>query len=1171
VLRAGLVGFGVTAALGTIGTIAQAVLLAKIVATVFVHHRAAAVGGDLVALALVMSGKAACAGAGEWVGLRTSAGVRAGLRRRLLDAVARLGPHWLAGTDRGQVVTTAGSGLESLDGYVTRAVPAVVAAMITPALVLVVIGVTDWPSLLILVMTLPLVPVFLALVGLTTKRHMDRQWATLAKLSGQFLDLLQGLTTLKIYGRSDAQIEAVREGTDRYRRQTLATLRMAFVSGLVLDLLATLSVALVAVAVGLRLDHGGLSLQRALIVLLLAPEVFVPLRAVGAQHHATEEARAVVGATMDVLDQAGRVEGPGAHPGPSGAGAQVDGTIVRLCAVSYTYPGRGVAAVEGVDLDGRAGELTVLVGPSGAGKSTLLALLLGQIVPTAGSLRVGADGWILGPQATAPDWRAHLAWVPQRPRPTQDTVAAEVRLGDADLTADDLAAILQTCRAPIGATLTGEDGGALSAGQRRRVALARAVARAHRVVRSGGIPLVLLDEPTEDLDAATQSVVLEVVKGLAEWAAVVVATHDPRLRAMARTEVQVVNGHATVERREPRTVRPVATMTSSLRPVRGAVLPPPAAGSADPPPDPPRLAVGAALRAAGGARRALVLACGLGALAGMSGLALTATSVWLIGRAAEHPNVQALAIAVVGVRTFALAKAILRYAERLAAHDGALRLLADVRARVFAALVPLAPAGLSQFRRGDLLRRFTSDVDGAQEALVRAVVPLAGATATAAAATGLVALIAPRAAGLLALGLIAGGIVVPLLARRAAGDGRAAALAAGRRDGLLAGFLDGLDELAAYGAATDRIDQIVTADGQVRRAGAPAVRAAALGTVAAGLTAALTVAAVVGAGVAAVGAGTTSPIMLGVLAAAGLVAFDTLGPLPAAFAALGRCGAGLRRVREVLATPVPVPDPVRPARRPTHVTALTAARFTLSPAPDAAPVLHDADLAVAAGQRVAVVGPSGSGKSSLLAALLRLLPTAGGPVALTDPGGVVPVAELLPADVPLLVAGSLQGDHVFATTLRDNLRVVAPRVSDEVLDGVAVQVGLGSWVRSLPEGWSTQAGADGQHLSGGQRQRLLLARALLAHPQILVLDEPTAHLDRANEALVMTAVDGATRGRTLVLSTHRHELLEGFDQVLTIDDTKLRGRPGAAGRRPAGVEVAPACTGQRALRSAVAT
>jgi ATP-binding cassette subfamily C protein CydCD len=460
-LRTGLVGFGFAAGIGTLCTLAQAVLLASIVASLFVHHRMS-VGGDLIGLVVAMTGKALCAGAGEWIGHRTSAAVRAGMRHRLLSGVARLGPLWLSGTDRGQVVTAAGPGIESLDGYLTNAVPAVVAAAVTPLLVLAAIGLTDWRSLLILAAVLPLVPVFLALVGHTTKRHMDRQWATLAKLSGQFLDLLQGLATLKIYGRSRAQVEAVREGTDRYRRHTLATLRVAFLSGLVLDLLATLSVALVAVAVGLRLDHGTVSLERALIVLLLAPEVFAPLRAVGAQHHATEEARAVVGATMDVIDRARRAEidaGPVGGPGgPPPLQADAAGVIARLDDVSYAYPGTDQVSVAHVDMAVRPGELTVLVGPSGAGKSTLLGLLLGRAVPSGGRVRVGATGGILGTDATGETWRANLAWVPQRPRPTQDDVAGEVRLGDPDLTAADLAAILTTCGAPHGPPPAGADG-----------------------------------------------------------------------------------------------------------------------------------------------------------------------------------------------------------------------------------------------------------------------------------------------------------------------------------------------------------------------------------------------------------------------------------------------------------------------------------------------------------------------------------------------------------------------------------------------------------------------------------------------------------------------------------------------------------------------------------------
>ena len=443
VLRAGIIGFGTATTLATVATVAQAALIAHIVAAVFVDHASTGkIDMDVVWLALAMAVKALSAGAIEWIGRRVSARVRVQLRQKLLTAVSRLGTGWLAHTRRGQVVTTAGSGIESLDGYLTRAVPAFVAAVITPPLLLAAIGVTDWPSLLILAATVPLLPAFLALIGITTKRHMDRQWATLAKLSGQFLDLLQGLTTLKVYGRSRAQVAAVRESTDRYRRQTLATLKVAFLSGLVLDLIATLSVALLAVEVGLRLDHGHLSLVRALTVLLLAPEVYAPIRAVGAQHHAAAEARAVVGTTMQILEEAERQPSERAT-GPLLLQPGSDGRVARLRQVEFTYPDRNLAAVYGINLDIYAGQLAVLVGPSGAGKTTLLSLLLGQVPPSKGGITVAAsDAPLPGNLA----WSPNVAWVPQRPRLTQDTVAGEIRLGDPTLTDAQVARFIESVR-----------------------------------------------------------------------------------------------------------------------------------------------------------------------------------------------------------------------------------------------------------------------------------------------------------------------------------------------------------------------------------------------------------------------------------------------------------------------------------------------------------------------------------------------------------------------------------------------------------------------------------------------------------------------------------------------------------------------------------------------------
>jgi len=308
----------------------------------------------------------------------------------------------------------------------------------------------------------------------------------------------------------------------------------------------------------------------------------------------------------------------------------------------------------------------------------------------------------------------------------------------------------------------------------------------------------------------------------------------------------------------------------------------------------------------------------------------------------------------------------------------------------------------------------------------------------------------------------------------------------------------------------------------------------------AGLAAATTVCGVVYAVSRAAAEGRASGILLGVTAAASLVAFEAVNTLPAAYAALGRCRAGLERVEAVLSTPVPLPAPAAMTEAPITVLDIHSAGLTLRPAPVAEPVLVDAVFRVGSGQRIGLVGSSGCGKTSLLASILRLLPTQGSPIRVRGPDcDSVSVEDLDPLQMPPLIAGSLQGDHVFSTTLRDNLRVVAPDATDPDLDRLAERVGLSGWLESLPQGWSTQAGADGCRLSGGQRQRLLVARALLANPQVLVLDEPTAHLDAETQRSVMADLTQASQGRTLIVSTHRSGMLHDFDQVLALERARL--------------------------------
>ncbi|RKS79262.1 ATP-binding cassette subfamily C protein CydD [Actinomadura pelletieri DSM 43383] len=496
--------------------IAQATLLADMITRAFLGG---ATLGDLrtplLLLLAVVLGRTLVAWLQEVAAHRSSAAVKSQLRGRLLAHALRLGPRWLSGERSGELATLATRGIDALDDYFSRYLPQLVLAVIVPVAVGTRILLGDWLSAVTIAATLPLIPVFAILVGLTTQRKMDRQWRTLSVLSAHFLDVVAGLPTLKIFGRARAQADKIREVTDRYRRATMSTLRIAFLSALVLELLSTLSVALVAVSIGLRLVEGGLGLETALLVLILAPEAYLPLRQVGAQYHASVEGLTAAGRIFEVIET----------PAPP-TGTRTDipaNPTIRLDAVTVAYEGRDTPALDGFSLTVHPGETVALTGPSGAGKSTVLAALLGFVRPDSGRVLVDWDDLVdLDPDA----WRARIAWVPQRPHLFAGTVATNIRLGRPDASDADVreaaraANALEFLDAPLG-----ERGLGLSAGQRQRVALARAFLR--------DAPLLLLDEPTSNLDAESEAAVIDAVRRLAIGRTVVLAAHRPALAALA--------------------------------------------------------------------------------------------------------------------------------------------------------------------------------------------------------------------------------------------------------------------------------------------------------------------------------------------------------------------------------------------------------------------------------------------------------------------------------------------------------------------------------------------------------------------------------------------------------------------------------------------------------------
>lgn len=506
----------------------QAWLLAGIIADAFLGGLAIdELRGPVAGLAATLLGRAGLAWIAEIVAQRCSAAVKSELRMRFLEKIVALGPRWLTGERSGELTTLATRGIDALDDYFSRYLPQLVLVGVVPLVVAARMLTADWLSAVIVVVTLPLIPIFMVLVGLTTKAATARHWSTLQGLAHHFLDVLAGIGTLKVFGRSRAQVETIRRLADQQRRTTLATLRIAFLSSLVLELVATLSVALVAVSVGLRLVDGRLDLETALLVLILAPEAYLPLRLLGAHYHSSAEGLAAADELFAVIEQ----------DCPESGRAIADPTAA-IVLDSVTVHGRDASepAVSDLSIVIPPGLVTGIVGPSGGGKSTLLGLLLGTVRPDQGRVLAGGIDLM---DADVARRRHDVAWMGQDPVLFAGTVAENICLGrgpsasggagdgasdPGDRLRDELA-VRRAARAaqvdvPLDLVL-GERGDGISAGQRRRIALARAILR--------DAPVLLLDEPTESVDPGTEQALLESLPNAFAGRTVVLVTHRPAL------------------------------------------------------------------------------------------------------------------------------------------------------------------------------------------------------------------------------------------------------------------------------------------------------------------------------------------------------------------------------------------------------------------------------------------------------------------------------------------------------------------------------------------------------------------------------------------------------------------------------------------------------------------
>ncbi|PRY32268.1 thiol reductant ABC exporter subunit CydC [Pseudosporangium ferrugineum] len=1060
-----LIGAGQAAA-----TVVVAVALARIVT-----GREAV---PLLAAAFVL--RAGLTWAEQVVARRTAARVTDELRRATLAAALRHGPARVASYGSGRLSAALTSGLDALGPWFSGYLPALVLGVVLPPLVLVAMAVVDPTSAVIALVTLPLIPVLGALIGWATQQRARQARDADARLAGHFLDVVRGLATLRVFGRAHRQTAVVRELTDEHRSATVRVLRVAFLSSTALDLVGTLSVGLIAVEAGLRVASGNLGLGPALLVILLAPEAYRPLREVAARFHASADASAVIAEVDEMLCE------PAAYlPARSGDG---DVPAVYASGLRVRYPG---AASDALELDGlavRDHEVVAVRGPSGAGKTTLLRAVAGLQPPDGGRVEVSGPG---------------VLYLPQRPALPHVRTVGDVFPGAG---AEGVREALESVglRTEVTAeTVLGEHGSGVSSGQRQRLALAALLRTA-----AGRSPVVvLLDEPTAHLDAAAEAAVIARIRAVAaRGCAVLVVAHRPALLAAADRVIEVTPpGRAgSGERAAPGARDEGGTGAGAGRP-------------GTPPLKHPRR-IG----------RSVGTAVGLGVGSSLAGIVLTGAAAWLLVRASTLPPVLSLSTAVVLVRGSAVARPLLRYLERLVAHDVAFARLGRWRSRVYADLVPRVP-GPRLRRRGDLLTRIGTDVDARVDGLLRGSLPALSAVVvllvtTAVAVAVVPGLLLPLGAGLLVSAVLAPALAALLTRRGEAALGRARAEV---RDAVVE-TVEGVEELALRGDALGVPDRRSRELARLEaRAAGVAGAAAALGLLGWGV-------AVAGTAIVLRGADGISPEWAAVLLLAVVALGEPVATLPDAAGARRRAAAARARLAELTTTRPTAPRTPgeRPATRRTPgegAGGVVLRGVVAGWDPGRPPAVRGADLDLPAGARVAVLGPSGGGKSTLAAVLAGLLEPRSGTVRR-------PARTVLVGD---------DTDHVFASTVRENLRLASPAATDPQLRTALTRVGLGPWLAGLPRGLDTWLGSGGGTVSGGQRRRLATARALLADPGLLVLDEPTEGLDEAAAAALMADLLEAAGGRTVLLFTHRTEGLDRVDATFELRAGRLTAPAGS--------------------------
>ena len=1090
----------------------------------------------------------------ESVANRLGSAVKATFRKRALVHMFKLGVQHKE--RHGDVIHMLTDGLEQVDAYVARYIPQILYAIMIPLIMGIAI-VDTLPIIgIILIVTVPLIPFFMILIGKQADRLNKEQWERMSFLSGHFLDVLQGITTLKLFGRAKDQIKVIGRLSEEFKDSTLRVLRVAFLSALVLELVSTISTALIAVYLGLTLLDGEIPFFSAFFILLLAPEFYTPFRQLGAAFHTGMAGKTSILKYEEFMNRQPSL--------PVGGQSKLQGPIqaIEIKDLTFTYED-SENGVQHISLEAKRNSPIMLVGESGAGKSTIAHIIGGFLTAPKGTVAIdGLDVCDIDVEW----WRQQITYVSQHPHimkgTLRDVLSFGMNVSDEEIIAAckevQLLDVINRQQEGLD-TVIGEGGLGLSGGERQRVALARAFLRKGQVL--------ILDEVTAHLDVKTESIISSAIQRLMENKIVIIIGHRLQTMHWASTlyvlkqgriiqqgsyeELIAVDGYfkdlvtsglgefsSTIEEQ----LQTGKSFDIQDRDELDYSIPVDKKGAYVRGNDTHTSEVSTANMGLQGwrllfsvlspAKWSLVLALIFTFLTVFMNVGLLTVSAWLLASAALQPGLTYLSLAIVGVRFFGVSRAVCRYFERYTSHRMAFQGLYGLRVWFYAHLEPLAPAILKRFGAGDMLGRIMGDIEVLQFFYLRTLIPPVAAIALTVLVAYGVSTIDSTLVTPIVLSSLVLGLVLPLVVYA---HNKQSLTEIGPQQGeyksLLSDTMDSLEDVISYGnedLVYHRIQHMMhivdTNKGVIER-GMNLGNTLFLG----GVQITVVIVAILAANAL---TGAWASVMVAVAAIGTQAWFEALQPMIAAVHHGAESKVATSRLMALANEPMPVVDPKAP--KPFNANRdITFTDVSFGYNQDRC-IYEHLRLGIKQGQSVAIVGASGSGKTTLFNMLERLY----------DYGGSIHVGDVELKDISIdtwrnALGTITQDTYIFHASFEDNIRLARPDASATDLERAIDRASLRSVVDRLPVGLNTIVGSGGHGLSGGERQRVALARLFLRNPQIVLLDEPLEGLDQVTRKALHRDLMEYVKDKTCLYITHQLEGLEQMDRILFMDKGQI--------------------------------